>query len=192
MPPRRVLVSGVVGVRFQNGEGAVDLFEQDDAREFVGDGHFAERQDGGSSFAGIVGEAVGRADGEDERLGIAVLVVLQELGEFFGGELPASGVEQDEGVGGARTGLFAEFEESGLVGDGEAFDFGVARDALEVLGGQGLDGGISGFADPGDFEFHRCDLSIGAADCAGEHRSDEHRSDLQRCARGGALKIKSF
>lgn len=88
---------------FQNGEGAIDLFEQDDAGEFVGERHFAEGEDGGGGVAGGVGETVSRANGEDEGLGIAILMVFEEAGEFLGGELLAAGVDEDQRVGGAHA-----------------------------------------------------------------------------------------
>jgi hypothetical protein len=84
-------------------------------------------------------------------LGAAVLVVLEELGEFLGGELAASGVEENNGVGWAGGGFFAEFEKGGFVGEGDALDVRVAGDSFEVFGGERLDGGVFGFADPSDF-----------------------------------------
>jgi hypothetical protein len=81
-------------------------------------------------------------------------VVLEELGEFFGGELAASGVEKNNGVGRTGGGFFTEFEECGFVGELKTFRIGVALDAFYVVAGQGPDGGGFGFADPSDFEFH--------------------------------------
>jgi len=78
-------------------------------------------------------------------------MVLEELGKLFGGEGLAVRIEENESVGGTGAAFFAQFEESGLVGKGQRFNVGVARDALEVLGGERLDGWIFGFADPGDF-----------------------------------------
>ena len=57
------LVSGVVGMAFQNGKGTVDLLEKNDAGEFVGQGHFPQRKDGSGGFAGFVGETICGADG---------------------------------------------------------------------------------------------------------------------------------
>lgn len=71
---------------------------------------------------------------------------------------------------GAVARFFAELEDRRFVGCGESFDLGEARDAVEIVVGECLDGGVFGFADPGDFEFHPGDLSIRAAwveDCRG-------------------------
>jgi hypothetical protein len=38
------LMAGMIGMALQNGEGAVDLLEQDHAGQFVGERHFAERE----------------------------------------------------------------------------------------------------------------------------------------------------
>jgi len=117
----------------------------------VRQGHFAEGEGGGRGFSGGAGEAVGGADGEDQGLGVAVLMILEELGEFFGAELAAAGVEQDDGVGGAGAGFLAKLQEGGFVGELESFGIGVALDALQVVVGQGLDGQVLCFANPGYF-----------------------------------------
>jgi len=139
---------------FENGEGAINLLEENDAGEFVGQRHLAEGDGGGGGFAGLVGETVGRTDGQHERLRVAVLMVLEKLCEIFGGKRLASRVEEDEGVGGMGPHFFAQLQESGFIGEHERLDWSVAGDALEIFVGEGLDGGIFGFADPGDFEFH--------------------------------------
>src|SRR6266576_5010800 len=58
-------VSGVVGVPLQDGEGAVDLLEQDHPGQFVGKGHLAKGEDGTGGLAGFVREAVGWSHGQD-------------------------------------------------------------------------------------------------------------------------------
>lgn len=164
-------VAGVVGVSFEDGEGAVDLFEEHDAGEFVGQCHFAQGKGGGGGLAGGVGKTVGGADGQDQRLGVAILMVFQELGEFLGGELAAAGVEQNDGMRRTGSRFLAEFQEGGFVAERYAFDVGVTLDAPEVLGGQGLDGGIFGFADPGYFEFHGSDLNTGDTEEHGDRKA---------------------
>jgi len=141
----------MVGVAFEDSEGAIDLLEKHHASEFMGERHFAEREGGVRGFAGGIGEPVSGTDGEDEDLRVAILVVLEELGEFLGGELAPTRVEENDGVGGPGGGLFAEFEEGRFVGKGETFDVGVTGDSLEVFSGQGLDGAVFRFADPGYF-----------------------------------------
>ena len=109
-------MTGVVRVAFEDGEGAVDLLEKNDAGKFVGESHFAEGKHSAGGFASLIAEAIGGTDGEDDRLGVPVLVGLEEVREFFGGELFSARIEQDERVGGAVAGFFAELEERGLVG----------------------------------------------------------------------------
>src|SRR5215475_7539876 len=100
-------MAGVVGVSFEDGEGAVHLLQKDDAGEFMCEGHLAERERGGRSFARSVGESVGGADGQNERLRVAVLMILQKFSQFLRSQLAAAGVEQDDRVGGSRAGFFA-------------------------------------------------------------------------------------
>jgi len=76
-------VPGVVRVSFQNREGAVDLLEQDDAGELVSERHLAKRQHRRGRFSSFDCETVGWTDREDKRLGIAILVMLEELREFL-------------------------------------------------------------------------------------------------------------
>lgn len=80
-------VTGVVGVAFEDGEGTVNLLEENDASKFVREGHLAEGKDGTGDIASMIAEPIGRTDGEEERLRIPVLVVLEEAREFFGGQL---------------------------------------------------------------------------------------------------------
>ena len=141
---------GVVGMAVQDGERAVNLLEEYDARKFVDQRHFTQGDVGGGGFAGGVGKAVGRAHRKDEGLGVAVSVVFEEMGEFLGGELAAAGVQQNDGVGRTGGGFLAELEQSGFVGEREPLDVGVARDSFQLFRREGLDGGVFGFADPGN------------------------------------------
>jgi len=147
----RGLVAGMVRVAVQDRECPVNLLQQDDAGQFVDERHFAEGERGGGGFVGFVGKAVGGANGQDKGLGVAILMILEKLGEFLGRELLSPGVEENDGVGGARAALVAEFEEGCLVWEGEGFDVGVEGDSLEVVVGEGSDGGGFRFADPGYF-----------------------------------------
>jgi len=74
---------GVVGVTLENRECPVNLFEQDDPGEFVGEGHGTERNGRGSSLPCLQREAVGRADGQNQGLRVAVLVVFEKAGELL-------------------------------------------------------------------------------------------------------------
>ena len=66
----------------QYGEGPVDLLQQDDARQFMGQRHGPERQDVLCGIAGLGAKAVGSADSEDQGEGIAVLVIAEKLCEL--------------------------------------------------------------------------------------------------------------
>lgn len=68
-------MSGVIWVAPEDGERAVDLFEQDDAGQFMSEGHLAEGNDVLSRDFGFLTEAVRCAYGKDERQGIAVLII---------------------------------------------------------------------------------------------------------------------
>jgi hypothetical protein len=86
------LMSEMVGVSFPNGEGAVDLLEENDAGEFVGKRHLAQREDEVGRAAGSVREAVGGADSEKKRRERLRLRVGEKLGEFFGRKLLATAI----------------------------------------------------------------------------------------------------
>ena len=157
----------MIGMMLKDGESPVDLLQQNHTGQFMSQGHSSERKNGERGLAGWVTEAVRRPHCQDQRLEIPVLVVLEELGEFLRRELLSAGVEKNDRVRGAGTALFAHFQKGGLVGQGQAFDFRVAGDSLEVFVGQGLDGGVFCFANPGDFEFHERDLNT---EDTGDHR----------------------
>ena len=55
---------------------------------------------------------------------------------------------------GSSARFLFELEQGRFVGERHPFDFDVARDPLEILGGECLDGSVLRFTDPGDFEFH--------------------------------------
>lgn len=182
-------MTGVVGMALQDGEGTVDLLEQDDAGEFVRERHLSEGKYGTGGCAGLRAETVRRADRQHDRLRISVLVVLEEVRELLGRQLFACGVEKNKGVGGTWTAFLAQFEQSGFVSEREALDFSIARDSLEVFVGQRLDCGVFCFAYPGDFEFHRTDLTIedtrdhrgwGGPGDAGEKPLKTHRTRRKR------------
>jgi len=68
----------------QNGEPTIDLFEQKDARQFMGHRHLPERQREIGLLAGSFAEPIGGTNGENQRNGVLVLVVAQKLREIFG------------------------------------------------------------------------------------------------------------
>ena len=54
----------MIGMMLEDGESAVKLLQQDDAGEFVGEGHLSQRENEGSLAAGFIGEAVAATDCE--------------------------------------------------------------------------------------------------------------------------------
>jgi len=136
-------VAGVVGVAGEDGEGAVDLFGEDGAGEFVGQGDGAEGEDKAGAGAGGGGPSVRGADGEDDGLGAGVAEAAEVSGEFFGGELLAAAVEEDEdasGAGGLASRPIEGGEERGLGGVGLGLTGEVARGSREIAGGEGCGG----------------------------------------------------
>ena len=96
-----IMVGGllvVIGLAFDDGAGAVDLFGEDKAYHLVGEGHLRE----GELFVGAGidgrGEAVGASDDEDEPAG-GVALLFEPAGKLDAAQLTAMFVEQDNGVG---------------------------------------------------------------------------------------------
>ena len=85
----------MIGVMVEDGEGAIELFDQNYAGKFVGEGELSQRESEMGLAAGGFAEAVTASDGEDQW---HCLVRIEKGGEFFGGKLLAAGVEQNEVV----------------------------------------------------------------------------------------------
>ena len=110
----------------KDSEGPVKLLEEDDAGEFVREGHFAEREASGRGFAGGRGETVGPAYGEEDGY-CASHLILDEVGELLGAERLAAGVEKHECVALFGVGFAGgEMENGGLIAEFQALDFGIA------------------------------------------------------------------
>lgn len=126
-------------------EGAVELFDEEEADDLVGEGEGGEgdcfgggRQDGG-------GEAEGAADGEGEVAFAGEGEGVEAGGEVFGGEDGAAAVEDDKAAGGAdgfEEALSLPGEDFGFVGGGRAvghFFFGDFDDVEAAVGGEAFD-----------------------------------------------------
>src|SRR5438045_3945042 len=87
-------VSAVIRMALQNGEATVELFQQDDAGELMRQRDLAEGENGLGLRPGRVAPAISGPDGEQQLLRTVRLVVLQEVGDLFRGELFAARVEQ--------------------------------------------------------------------------------------------------
>jgi hypothetical protein len=111
-----------VGAAGEDGEGAVELFGEHDAGEFVGVGHRAERKFLVGALSEIFREAVGVAAEENEFAGAAVAEFAEPLGESVRIESFSGGVEKDCGgsavgvepfVGGLGVADFGDFDRTG-------------------------------------------------------------------------------
>ena len=139
-------VAAVVGVVGEDGEGAVELLGEDYPGEFVGECHGAQGEQqsfsgiGCGCGAGLRRPAVGGTDGEDEILGSLVAEAADPLGEVFGGERLAPGVEQDDRGRGAGAHGGYGLGKGGFGAEGFGFDWGVLLEAFEIESGEGLEG----------------------------------------------------
>ena len=142
----------------EDGEGAVDLLGEDGAGEFVGQGDIAEGEYEASAGTGGGGPAVCGTDGEDDGLGSGVAEATEMGCEFFGGELLAAAIEEDEDGNGAGGLAVDPGEEGGFGVVVEGLAGEVARGSGEIAGGQGC-GGIglgasASWGDGGEEELH--------------------------------------
>ena len=151
-------MTAVIRMPGQNGAGAVELFGEDDAGEFMGEGDGAEGEEEVGAGAGGGGPAISGADGEEELLDAAVAEGAEVGCEISGGELLAGGVEQDDVERGARGGFIGEGEEGGLGGEEVGVAGVVAGDAGGVVGEEGVErggfGAGAGGRDGGEMELH--------------------------------------
>lgn len=64
---RRMLLPVVVWLTADDGEGAVQLFEEDESNHLVREGHGAEAQETVGAVTNLWAESVGTADDKDQR-----------------------------------------------------------------------------------------------------------------------------
>src|SRR5215475_2499483 len=78
-------------------------------------------------------------------------MVLQEFGQFLGGELLAATIEENQ-----KTLLLISvlLMEGRLIFEGNALGRRVARQSLQIFLRERFNGWLFGFADPCNFEFH--------------------------------------
>ncbi len=117
----------------QDGQGSVDLFGEDDAREFVRQSNWAEREQHGGPCAGSLRPTVSRADGEDQMLNAGIAEPADVCGEIFRGKRFAAAIEKDDVRGGAGRLLIEPSEQSGLSGDAMGLHGRVAGYALDIV-----------------------------------------------------------
>ena len=88
----------VVRLVAQDGEGAVELLDKDEAHQLVGKGHFAQRDLLVGAVIDLLGESVWAAHDEHQALAAAGHAALQPLAEVHRRALGAVFVEQDDVV----------------------------------------------------------------------------------------------
>src|SRR6185437_10214304 len=94
----------VIGVTGEDGDGAVDLLGENDARQAVRQGHGRQRQHEIGLGRSRKPKTVGAADKEGETLRTAVAKLGEALREAFASELSAAPVETDQFVRGWSLG----------------------------------------------------------------------------------------
>jgi hypothetical protein len=125
-------------------EGAVELLDEEEADDLVGEGEGGEGDGFGGGGEDGGGEAEGAADGEGEVAFAGEGEGGEAGGEVFGGEGGAAAVEDDEAAGGAdgfEQPLPFPGEDFGLVGGRRAvrhFFFGDFDDVEAAVGGEAL------------------------------------------------------
>jgi len=150
----------MIRVAGEEGECAVELLAENDARQLVGQGHGAEREHEPGAAARVLGPTVGGADCEDDPLAALVALAAEPLGERFRGHRPGALVEQDQERRRASAFMIERVEER-LFGAEERGVDGVSGrageefgDAVEIEPGQCLEGRTGAGADGGDGELH--------------------------------------
>src|SRR5256885_16921167 len=88
-----------IGASREDGEGAIELLGEHDAREFMREGGGAERHLLMSALAQVLRETAGIAAEEDEFVGAAVSEFAEPFGEGFGGQIFSRGVQEDDACG---------------------------------------------------------------------------------------------
>jgi hypothetical protein len=120
---------------------------------------FPQRQHQRGRLPGLVRESVRGTHTKQKRQRITILVVSQKSCQFLGRELLSSLVEQYQHMPYRTRIARAQLQKSSFVFERDPFDVGVTRQTFQILICQRLDGCFFRLTDPGNFEFHRWDLS---------------------------------
>ncbi len=124
---------------FEDCKSTVELFQQNYARQLVGQGHFAERKQERGGVPGLGAEAISRTDGKDEVLSCANLMAFEQFGQFFRRELPSTDIEQHQR--GRRFGALHQLQKGDLGGEFNGLGIAVMREARKVFVGEIANGG---------------------------------------------------
>ena len=92
----------VVGLAAEDGHGAIDLLDDEEAHHLVGEGHARERELLVGAGVDLRREAVGAADGQYQGRRQVYHLLGYERGEFARGEFASALVEQQQEVGGGQ------------------------------------------------------------------------------------------
>lgn len=88
----------VVGFAFEDGEGAVELFGEEEAYHLMGEGHLGDRKTAVGGFVGFGGESERPADHEHEVAHARIHLGLQKLGELRRAVFLAVLIQQNHAV----------------------------------------------------------------------------------------------
>ena len=86
----------MIGFAFQNGEGTIELFDEDQAHHLVAESHGRERDFGIGAVVHLLCEAVWPADDEDQPFGTRCHLLFEAFGELNGGVLFAVFIQKDD------------------------------------------------------------------------------------------------
>jgi hypothetical protein len=118
----------------EDGESAVELFGENYASEFVGQGYGAEGEQKIGAGTGLGGPSAGWTDGENEGLRAGVAQAAEEGCDVLGRELFAAAVEEYEVRRGAAGLMFEPGEEGVFCGEALNLAGHVPGDALSIVG----------------------------------------------------------
>jgi hypothetical protein len=110
----------------------VDLFGEDQPRQFMGEGHGPKGEGALRLGTGVFRPAVSRAYGEDDTLLAGVPACAQPTGQFLRGEGLPTAVEQNQPSGGTRPLPGDRSEQRLLITKGGSLDGCVGDDTAEI------------------------------------------------------------
>ena len=155
----------MIGFAAQDGHGAVELLDEEEAHHLVGEGHEGEGELFGGQGVDGGGESVGAADYEHEAPGHLALLLLKIGGKLDGTVFASSFVEEHDVVAGAEL-LLQEFafalflllggEGLGVLEFGDDFhvEGDIVLDALGIVGDEGREVLVDGAAHYEEEYFH--------------------------------------
>ena len=92
----------VIRLAFQDGEGAIELLDENQAYHLVAEGHGRERYFGVGTVVNLLREAVRSAHDEDQPLGSRCYLFFKAFCKLYGCKLLAVLVQKDDLVAGLQ------------------------------------------------------------------------------------------